>query len=36
LLKNFLQFLKKEVLFKINKTLGKKTIKDIRIVRLKR
>ena len=27
-----LQFQKKEVLFKINKTLGKKTIKDIRFV----
>ena len=27
-----LQFQKKEVLFKINKTLGEKTIKDIRFV----
>ena len=27
-----LQFQKKEVLFKINKTMGKKTIKDIRFV----
>jgi len=27
-----LQFQKKEILFKINKTLGKKTIKDIRFV----